>query len=271
MFVFVSGIGGIGNTLFQLATAIYYCETYNYDLIITQNRATLFGTSNLFGKTNCLNVNNEFVTYDKTIFSKIKFIKSIDGNYITVHNNYTNDLIVPTNENILISGYNQNISLFSSVMNKIPKYLHLDDINIKKSIFEKYPNIANSTIICVRIGDDFRHMTKITQDSYLKAIDHLKQNGETINDVFVISDVNTNKFFNNLMINYAEINEPDIIQFYAGLLCKNLILSESTFHLWIAYLASDFGKNTDKKVICFNNTDITNRNLNVENWITLDY
>ena len=44
-----------------------------------------------------------------------------------------------------------------------------------------------------------------------------------------------------------------------------------TFHLWIAYLLTNFGENTDKNVICYNDTDITNRNLNLDDWIKLDY
>ena len=64
------------------------------------------------------------------------------------------------------------------------------------------------------------------------------------------------------------INESDIIQFYFGLQCKNYILCESTFHLWIAYLGTI--DKQFKKVICFNNTHITNYNLALENWIKLD-
>ena len=114
-------------------------------------------------------------------------------------------------------------------------------------------------------------MTKITQESYLKAIEQLNINGEAIKDIFVISDIPTNNFFNNKFVSFTEIDESDIIQIYAGLLCKNIILSESTFHLWIAYLASNFGENTNKNFVCFNNTDITNRNLDLKNWIHLDY
>ena len=88
--------------------------------------------------------------------------------------------------------------------------------------------------------------------------------------IYIISDTPniSNHFSLNEHYDYIEVNEKDIVQFYFGLACKNYILSESTFHLWIAYLAS---VKYDKKVIVFNNTDITNRNLALDNWIKIDY
>jgi hypothetical protein len=274
MIVYFSGAGGLGNNLFQLASAIYYCEKYNYELKIIKTEAMLFGTSNMFGKKKCLKINGEFISYDKTIFSKLQFIENIDVKHIIiVHNDYTNNIPHSQAEenNIFISGYNQNLNLFSSVMSKIPKYLHFDDIHIKNYVLERYPNIENSTILCVRIGDDFKHMNKITSESYLKALNFLNMNGEIINNIFIISDIPTDNFFNNKLTYFTEMDEPDIIQIYAGLLSKNIILSESTFHLWIAYLSSNFGENAGKKVVCFNDTDITNRNLCLQNWYKLDY
>jgi hypothetical protein len=272
MFVFFSGIGGLGNSLFQLAAAIYYCEKYNFELKMVKTREILYGTSNMFSKTKCLKINNEFITYDKTIFNKIQCLETMPDNYIIIHNDYTDNLMNPEENNILITGYNQNLNLFNTILNKIPKYLNLEDIQIKNYIYNKYPNIENSTILCVRIGEDFKHMNKIIPESYVKAIQYLNENGEEeLKGIFVLSDISTQLFFNNKLDSFIEINEADIIQIYSGLLCKNLILSESTFHLWIAYLGMNFANYRNKKVICFNNTDITNRKLNLDNWVTLDY
>lgn len=216
-------------------------------------------------------MNGNLISYAQTIFSKLQFIDNVEGDYVIVPNDFTSDVITPQEKNILISGHNQNINLFSSVMDKISNYLFLDDINIKNYILEKYPNIQNSTIICVRIGDDFKHMNKLKPESYLKAIEHLNELCETTADLFVMSDISTHIFFNNTIPSFTEIDEPDIFQIYAGLMAKNIILGESTFHLWIAYLLTNFGENTDKNVICYNDIDITNRNLNLDDWIKLDY
>ena len=50
---------------------------------------------------------------------------------------------------------------------------------------------------------------------------------------------------------------------------KHYVLSESTFHLWIAYLGTV--DRTDKQVIVFNNTDITKRPLSFKHWRHIDY
>ena len=271
MNVYIRGSGGLGNVLFHLASAIYYCEKYNFELKIVKTAATLYGTSNLFGKIKTYMVNGNFMSYAQTIFSKLQFIDNVEGDYVTVHNDLTCDVIIPQEKNILISGHNHHINTVTQVMDKISNYLFLDDTNIKNYILEKYPNIQNSTIICVRIGDDFKHMNKLKPESYLKAIEHLNELGESTSDLFVMSDISTHTFFNNTIPSFTEIDEPDIFQIYAGLMAKNIILSESTFHLWIAYLLTNFGENKDKNVICYNDTDTTNRNMNLDEWIKLDY
>jgi D-arabinose 1-dehydrogenase-like Zn-dependent alcohol dehydrogenase len=38
MSVYVTGTGGLGNCLFQIAAAIYYCEKYKYQLSIKNTK-----------------------------------------------------------------------------------------------------------------------------------------------------------------------------------------------------------------------------------------
>ena len=188
-----------------------------------------------------------------------------------VFNNYSDNKIVPETD-LYIKGYCQNVNLFIEFIEKIPKYLNLNDSFFIDYINKKYGDISNSICIGIRIGNDFKNMTKLKSESYIKAINYFKDRNENIDNIFILSDVpniNKNGFDIDKHFNYTEVNEKDIIQFYFGLMCKNYILSESTFHLWIAYLGTLESK--DKNVICFNNTDITNRNLNLKNWITIDF
>jgi len=255
--VYISGVGGLGNCLFQLSTAIYYCEKYKYNLVLIKSTSLLLGTSNMFGRIKCHTDGKEVLTYDKTIFNKLVFIDKINEFSQIIHNDYTaNHMIM--DGNLYISGYNQNLDLFKEVYHAIPRYLNIDDIVIKEYISNKYGDLSSATVICVRIGNDFSHMNKITPASYMKALATLD-----MKDVYVIGDMPTNTGF-------KDIEESDIVQLYFGTMCKNYILSESTFHLWMAYLGTDFGKNLTKKVICFNDTDITNRNLHLDSWIRMD-
>ena len=260
--VYLSGVGGLGNCLFQLSAAIYYCEKYNYNLFLIKSPSLLLGTSKMFGRVKCHTDGQEILTYDKTIFNKLVFVDKLNEQCQIIHNNYTeNHMII--DGSLYISGYNQNLNLFKEVFYAIPRYLNLGDSTIKEYITNKYGDLSSATVICLRIGNDFSHMTKITPASYMKALATLE-----VTNVYVIGDMPSGKFFDT---GFKDIEESDIVQLYFGMMCKNYILSESTFHLWMAYLGTDFGKDLTKKVICFNDTDITNRNLHLDSWITMNY
>lgn len=278
MFVHVYGIPncGLGNILFQVATAIYYAEKYKYIIVLKKSYSICYGTSNMFGREKMIkNEMNNYKTYDETIFKNFLFSNGHNENNIIVYNYFSDDKIIPeSGKEIIIDGFCQNIYLFYEYLNKIPKYLHLNNPEIIKYIQNKYPPIENTNSVCigVRFGKDFEHRKNIiTVESYKKALAFYKSLGIEIKNIFIISDVKNTTELLNLGENYncIEIDENDIVQIYCGIQCDNFILSESTFHLWIAYLA--VAKNKEKKVICFNNTDITNRNLYFPDWYKIDY
>ena len=109
--IYVSGGNGmgLGNCMFQIATAAYYCEKYNYKMYIDQEFCTCFeyGTSNMFGRQKSSG------NYLNNIFKNIK-IKSAKID-IVLFNDYS-DNILPEKDlkglkNLSISGYSQNINL----------------------------------------------------------------------------------------------------------------------------------------------------------------
>lgn len=270
--VYFDGAGGLGNSLFQLGVAVFYCEKYGMKMRLIRGNALLFGTSNQFGKNKVFLKDGQYLSYDKTIFSHLAFINEdqVDHPHVIVHNDYSNNPILNITKSIFIKGYNQNVQLFLEYAHKIPQYINIDDVYIKNYIHEKYGDISDGVAICIRIGSDFANMKSITKQSYYKALDFLKTRGESTDKLYVISDIPVKNYLDG-SISYTEIDESDIVQIYFGIMCKNYILSESTFHLWIAYLGTDFGKNTKKNVVCFNKTDITNRNLNLDSFIRIDY
>ena len=271
--VYVDGIAGLGNSIFQIATAIYYTEKFNCNLILTKNNTLKFGTCNIAGRNNGRkDKSGECITYDRTILSKFNWVDNRVTNHVTdVFNNYTDNKIVPNND-IRIKGYCQNINLFKEYLHCIPKYLKLDDSNIINYVKSKYKNIENGIFIGLRVGNDFSHMRKINRDSYKLALNKLKNDGINIDNLFIISDVKNaweDKFDLNSEFPATDIIEDDITQLYAGMLCEHYILSESTYHLWIAYLGTV--NKPDKKVIVFNDTDLTNRKLTLDNWVKIEY
>jgi hypothetical protein len=84
-------------------------------------------------------------------------------------------------------------------------------------------------------------------------------------NIYVLSDVLSDVDDISCMIdksikyNIIHVNEDDISQIYVGLMCNYYILSDSTFHWWIAFLK--WSMDNSVIVYVFNNTDITNRCL----------
>jgi hypothetical protein len=253
MNVYVEGTGGLGNILFQLSTAIYYAEKHGMNIKVLRSDVTNFGTSNKFGKSKCTE------GYITTLFNKLDFTNNIESSSI-INNDYTSNKVIPTH-NLIIKGYCQNVKLFEEYFDKIPTYLSF------KRVPESYGDLSNAVCIGVRVGRDFAHMRKINQSSYVKGLDYLKTQNYFFDKILIVGDVDL--YWTDGRYQVIHVNEDDITQFSVGLACKYYILSESTFHLWIAYIGTL--RSPDKKVICFNNTDITNRNLNLSDWISIDY
>ena len=260
-YVYVRGIGGLGNILFQVASAIYYCENFGYTLCLEPNTVIAFGTSNNYGRTKSLQNGSQPISYTQTIFSKL-LLAHMGISHQIVNNHSETTRIVPDGSNIEIAGFCQNPALIMDMLTHLPKYLELTDTNIKEYIMAKYGDLTGAICIGVRVGNDFKHMGKITKDSYRKAIKHLHSIGNQ-GPCYIIGDVSDYD-----LEKCIDVKESDIVQLYFGMACSHYILSESTFHLWIAYLGT---LEKEKTVICFNDTDITNRRLNKPGWITLDY
>ena len=274
--VIVKGSGGLGNILFHIATALYYVEKYNCTLILDCNSKTLHvGTSNYTNRNKTRILNGENISYKNSIFSKLIYRNYNNTNYKTVHNDYSENIIIPTkDETIMISGHCQNINLFYEIKDKIFDYLNLlddDNVNYIKNKYNINGNEKN-IMLGIRICDDFKHMIKINKNSYQNALNCLIDKEDKNYNIIIISDTNHDyqKFLDfEIKGRVIFINEDDITQFNAGLLCNNFILSESTYHYWIAFLKNTIDSNTT--VVCFNNTDITNRNLSLHNWIKINY
>lgn len=261
--VYVPGIGGLGNCLFQIFTAVYYKEKYGIDIKLKHKSASLFyGTGNKFGRIKNKICDGKVVPYNRTILRNFKWYVKEQKNYKKIDTILPNNNTVPET-NILLDGYCQNVEFIENYIDKFSKYLYLE---LDDNIFKKYKNIKNAIMVSVRVGNDFKHMKKVTRQSYINAFKKLQEMNIDISNIFIISDVSNawEKVF-NLEKEYPaiEIDEDDVTQFCIGVKCGHYILCESTFHLWIAYLGT-IDKN--KIAIYFDDTDITKRKLALKSW-----
>ena len=96
----------------------------------------------------------------------------------------------------------------------------------------------------LRLGTDFAHMTMITAASYGRAIDHLLSTAGRFQRIILLSDtrsawtgrLNQSTPFRGLPV--VDAFTDDVSQIYMGMQCKALVLSESSFHLWMAYFGA---------------------------------
>ena len=274
---------GLGNSMFQIATGAYYCEKYGYKMYLNENSEWLkYGTGNMFNK------NQSKLSYLETIFKDLRKTNKTDDYTEVIYNdcfslNFSNNNHIDNNK-ILISGWSQNTELFYEIKDKLLNYFNFDDKKTDSYLVDKY-DINNDDIYIMiglrlgidggfKIGNDY-----INKYSISKIIDSIvDDNKDKKINIFVISDINIVGDIYSMIdskYNFILINECDIYQFYIGLKCTHFILSESTFHYWIALLASIKDKNKVKTYV-FDKTSIAQQKytpkqlLDELNWVIVE-
>ena len=218
--------GGLGNQMFQIAATVSLAlsndDTYSFN----------------FHQCYTPNQGNQSIKYIDNIFKNIPS-----------HNNYEFKKIynepkfsfseIPYEKNLLLNGYFQSEKYFKKNSDDIKKLFTLNNDDIKH-ISIKY-DVKNLTCVHIRRGDylkykDFHFTCDI--DYYQKAI-------ELINDtkfIFVSDDMDWVKSnFKSDGFLYSEFND-EILDFTLITMCKNVIMSNSSFSWWGSYLNNNNGK-----------------------------
>ena len=245
---------GLGNCLFLLAAGVFFAEKYGYRFVMDSSDPYLkYGTANAFNRNQMSEKN-----YFETIFKEIT--KCEIGTVKVIHNDYHFNFPEPGNQNVIITGYNQNKSIIEQC--EIKKYLHIDPDRIE-FLKQKYKFNLNETNVCIglRLDTDggFRHST-LSFESYKYIMNQIIYENENVH-FFILSDIDPSEFLINNEYTCTIVDESDIDQLYLGTLCSHFILSPSTFHYWIAVLSES------KNVYYFEDTDIHTRQLALQNWI----
>jgi hypothetical protein len=239
--IFCNLVGGLGNMLFQIAAV--------KSLSIDNNTECYFPN---------LQTHLEYLNHDSLYNPKLnhsseynqifKNLRTISVNkpigFISVPFEYVE--LPKISEDTLIHGFFQSEKYFKHNRNEILNFLNFDFISYD-SLEEKYPFLTKKTTsIHVRRGDYVKHPNHHPTQSieyYKEAIEILKNETE----IFIIfSDDITwcKENFDLENVFYVE-NEKDYIELVLMSLCKNNIISNSSFSWWGAWL----NNNLTKKVI----------------------
>tara|TARA_B100000795_G_scaffold270044_1_gene262161 strand:- start:4474 stop:5391 length:918 start_codon:yes stop_codon:yes gene_type:complete len=258
-FVSITIQGGLGNQLFQIATAYAYSIRNKKKLIFkyNQNYPNNFNLTrkgywdNLFSKN--------LKTIDKNTFDDIQFI-----NYYEKYNCLYKE-IPYIEKNILLNGYYQSFKYFDNddtrnflrhlvYSSKNLMYLSYNYYNKIKLYFTKLNNLEcnDDDLVSIHIRRTDFILTKknyhnvLDIDYYIKALDITKKKNVVIfSDDIEWCKINiNNNIIKNKNLYYIDINIEEI-EFILMSLIKNNIIANSTFSLMASYISYY----EDKKII----------------------
>jgi hypothetical protein len=214
--------GGLGNLMFQIAATISLADG-DLDKV-------------LFFRPKKGNIHwNNIDKYEKSIFRKLLFVndsKLILKTYNEPHFHHTE---INCSEHTLLNGYFQS-----------EKYFKKHDSLIRE-IFEPSCDILEKepTALHIRRGDycNLQHVHPLCSMSYYR--DAIKEIGKKEHFLIFSDDIEwCKKYFKKQNFHFSDKN-TDVEDLYLISMCKNAIISNSTFSWWGAWL----NKNEDKKVI----------------------
>lgn len=261
--------GRLGNNLFQIATALCLANKVNEKCCIVIDRKTcdLYKFLNQFYSNVLRNVFHLITDIEK--LDNFERVKEQCYFYLDF------DLSLIKGKNILLDGYWQSYKYFDE--NYIKEVFQPSDAIIEE-IKSKYPIQGNLTAINVRRGDYLKYMDvyPLCLGNYFNKAAKLIVN-ETDKFICCSDDIEwCKKQFGERYLGkdiiYIE-SQPIYIQFYIMTLCHNIIISNSTFSWWAAYL----NIHTNKKVFypkhwyySYDKKKLSTQDLIPKDWIAVN-
>ena len=252
-------MGGLGNILFQIATA--------YSISIRDNKEMICDTTDMMIR------NNPYTFYTNNILRKLKFSDNLVNQNCIGEGGFQYFPIPKLEGNIKLIGHFQSEKYFIEHKNELLDLFEIDE-KTKTKLLEKYSNIINhdTCSIHVRRGDYLG-----IQNHYpIQPIEYYQQSikiiGEDKHYVIFSDDIKWCEenftFLNNKTFIFDNQDYEDL---YLMSMCKNNIIANSTFSWWGAWL----NKNETKKVIIpskwfgISNSHLNTNDLYCDKWIKL--
>ena len=220
-------MGGLGNQMFQIAHVLAQAKKNNVDYILPNKSYTP-----LQGKQTLNYVNN--------IFSKLKFSNDIKVSKVVNSPKFS---FTPYNElitnSIAFNGYYQSQKNFYGYDDYIKSFFKPSEETIKKLI-SKYPLLSNDvTAIHVRRGDylKFPDVHPVVTKTYInKGLEIINND----NPIFVFTD-DPSWCLENLNFKFKFIKEEDYMEMWIMSMCKDFVISSSSFSWWGSFLSDKNG------------------------------
>jgi hypothetical protein len=227
-------MGGLGNQMFQIA------HTYSQSL--------RYGVKCIFPKkSNTQNQGNDISKYVSNVFNKFIFSDGVNFDLIIREQNFGfTSINIPENKSVLFSGYYQSNKNFYGFDSNVKDMLIPDKHFIEYSSY-KYPSLLDESSVSIHIrrGDYLNYPLVhpvISLDYLKKSISYFNPNSKFL--IFSDDKEWVSKNIDFIQYEMIEFNH-DYEELWAMSLCKNNILSNSSFSWWAAFL----NQNENKKII----------------------
>jgi hypothetical protein len=243
-------MGGLGNQLFQIITAMAYSKKYRNPLIIERKSHSPSCTYRNVYWNNFLDGLGKYLTNDKIEFS-VYNEKSFEYNDLPK---------ISSRDDIKLCGYFQSYKYFDEYKGEFLKEIHwcAKRDAVKSKITDVNPEDMVS--LHFRIGD-FKNLENhpiMPMEYYINAIKYIEARESNVKILYFCEEDDISFVLNNYINPLRNIFEKitftqtrnrleDWEQMIAMSLCKHHIIANSTFSWWSAYLADD----NDKKIICY--------------------
>ena len=228
LFVFLHG--GLGNQLFQLASAYGISKKHCMNLVLLYD--------NNYRRT--MTHNKTADEFFSTIFNYFNYtcIENIDFTDVNVYTEpncfHYDDSIIKERKDYLLTGYFQNQKYFKDYKNELIEILKNDGIS--NNLLQEYPQLKESYFIHIRRGDYVKHpLYEFDRDTYFrKAIDYILEK-ENDAHFFIVSDdieyCKTYDVLDSIKKTFVNMETLDTLYFMANC-AKGGICSNSSFSGW---------------------------------------
>ena len=259
----INVIGGLGNQLFQYATAYSYGKKNNKGIVVDVGQFVNYDVHPL--RLDKLSITDRFEKKEKSkieklkdkVLSKYNILANMSGYYFENGLRY-DDNFFKKNKIRNLTGYFQTEKYFTTYHNELCElFIPSEPLSTYQNSVKEMIEKSKSLSLHIRRGDYLSNTEALKThgicniDYFNRAVNYLIKTEEVDNKTkfFIFSDdinwCRENISFTNEMIFVVGDNQAPEKDMYLMSLCDNNIISNSTFSWWGAWL----NKNKDKVVI----------------------
>ena len=235
---------GLGNVLFMINAALA-CDA---EPVLVNTSNVIFGTSNAFGRRRATQ------PYTRTLLRNFLLVQQRPVHVLgALRGGHGAEAPLPAcpNASFVVRTFAQSRAFAA----RVPKLLaRLSWPPLRPAQRARYGHVEAGTCVGVRAGRDFSHRP-ISAAQYRQAFARLRALGEEVQPLLVLGDVPHawHPFEAAVGERATQVDEDDVTQLAIARHCRNFVVSQSSFHVWMAYAAL-----RPRFVLAFDGTDPSN-------------